>query len=73
MPQDSVLGPLLLLIYINDIKYIASNNDNIFLYGDDINIFIVADSLAELQDKASKLCNNLSKRLFSRRATDDII
>jgi len=35
IPQGSILGPLLFLIYVNDIHEICHLSSNIFLYADD--------------------------------------
>ena len=62
VPQGSVLGPLLFILYINDLP-LAVGLSSVMLYADDTIIFTAASSIDQLQLNLSLDLNNVSSWL----------
>ena len=67
IPQGSVLGPLLFLLYINDLKNVLNDtkSEEIILYADDINIFIACNSLSEAVQAANQLLHKVNNYMIT--------
>ena len=68
VPQGSILGPLLFLIYVNEIPSTVNNCD-ISLYADDTVLFCSAKTIIELEQKLNSDLQNLSRWFGANRLT----
>ena len=73
VPQDSLLGPLFLIVYINDLPGVISKESSIALYADDSKMYRVISTQEDLStfqsdiDKISDWCKMNKMRINSKK------
>ena len=71
VPQGSILGFSLFLIYVNDLQF-ASNLLDPIMFADDTNLFYAEENVKTLFDIVSIELQNISQRFISKKLSQDV-
>jgi len=69
VPQGSILGPLLFLIYINDLPTVIQPTANLLMFADDTSIFIKSHDIMQLQSNLNSVLGETNEWFQNNQIT----